>query len=755
MDPLLVPADESRLGVATGMWRLQPFIASATLMGASLIMSACGGGGAVTPAQAGSAAQLGPSKSAARGPLQTTVTFTIPSRIDAGETSPQYRGVTFLSPAVQGIEVAERCTGGTTPNCVGSGVGNAQTAVPSSGQNQQILYYLASSVCNNASPRVCTISFPSYPVAAGQGAQFEVDVLDTAPASNATTTGPASANLLGAGLGQPNQSPSGATSVAITTLQGIFGRLIFPATSLTGTVGNGIFPKFGDFSNARLQRDFGPGPIFVASASGAGNASGSPVSGYGANVGQDTSGNLIGTVNSGCVVAGPDQYGNSLTPSGSNDASDVLNGSVNGSVYAQLRPTSGQSTHHYAVEVLAGEAYAGAGLPLMSALVQPCGQSSSSFSASGPNNGDIGIAGADFPGDFFSWQYNPTNKAPTVSNAVSQSGGQTGDATNLFASGPSAPYFGVFAAGTQPYSDASMQYSVPAQFLYWIDQPIYGEAYIPSGSNGIISCVQSGGTQTSSGAPAEAFDAGPTSGAAGSFGNGGACVAGMVVNLFGSASGTTAFVYALQNWKPTGGSYSATPNANCSGVVTIAGPTGNVFQTTGVLASDGSTVVPYGSGAIPGNGGGAFWKLTAGSTANANTSTNVNSSACVVTFSDGYNSFNVTMTNALNAPNPPGVLSVSPNPVNIYGAGASFATNISVQETGYAGTFTETDTCHPGTGTIATFSPASGPGPTLNVTATGVTAGTCSITYSDSFNQQQTVAVIVTTSGFIIQGRHR
>jgi hypothetical protein len=89
--------------------------------------------------------------------------------------------------------------------------------------------------------------------------------------------------------------------------------------------------------------------------------------------------------------------------------------------------------------------------------------------------------------------------------------------------------------------------------------------------------------------------------------------------------------------------------------------------------------------------------------------------------------------------------------VNIYGAGAPFAATITVHETGYAGTFTETDTCNPGTGTIATFSPASGSGPTLNVTATGVAAGTCSITYADSFNQQQTVTVIVTTNSFIIQ----
>jgi len=622
----------------------------------ALAASGCSGTGSV-PVQSSSPPQLGSTNILTRGPLQTAIAFTLPAKIDAGETSPHYRGVKFVSPAVQGIEIAERCTGGTAPNCAGSAVGNAQTAVPGgSGQNQQILYYLASSVCNNASPRVCSVSFPSYPVAAAQGAQFEIDLLDAAPASNASTAGPASANLLGAGLSPPSQSPSGATPVTITTPQGIVGNIAFLATSVTGTVSDGAGSNFGNSANAKLQVNFGAGPIFVASYIGAGNGNGPAISGKGLNVAQDLGTNLIGDGNSGCVVDGADEYGNSLTPSGSNDASDALNNSTNGSVYAQLTPTSGQTAHHYFAEVLAGEAYIGTTNALLGALVQPCGQSSTtSFGASGAGNAKIGLAGSDFPGDFFSWQYNPTNKPPTVSNPVSANGGQTGEATSLFSFGPSAPYFGLMAVATQPYKDASTRYAVPSVFLYWIDQPIYGEAYIPSGSNGTIGCVQNAGTQTTSSAPAEALDAGPTSGAAGSFSSGGACVQGMIVNLFGTASGTstTAYVYALQNWKPTGGTYSATPNAACSGVVAITGPTGNLFQKTGTLGTDGSTVVPYAPGANPGNGGGAFWKLSAGSTANANTSTSVSSSACVITFSDGFNSFNVTVTNVVSTALPP------------------------------------------------------------------------------------------------------
>ena len=580
--------------------------------------------------------------------MNVTLTLTIPAKIDAGETSPKYRGVKFISPAVQGLEAAERCTGGAAPNCAGSAVGNAQTRVPGAGagENQQILYYVASSVCNNASPRVCTITFPSYAPAAGQTAQFEIDLLDTAPPSNASAGGPASANLLGAGLTLPGQTPSGNTSLTITTFEGIVGSVIFPATSSTGTVHDGAGSNFGNIGNAKLQINFGAGSIFIASYVGAGNGNGIAISGFGFNVAQDVRANLIGTASSGCAVSGPDEYGNSLTPSGSNDTNDLQNNSTRSGVYAQLTPTSGQSAQHYAGEVLTGEAYAGATNPLLAASVRPCGQGmASSFSPSGAGNASAGIAGANFPGDFFSWQYNPTNKAPTVSNPVSGNGGQTGEATNLFSYGPSAPYFSVFAAATQAYDDASLNYNAPSLFFYWINQLIYGEAYVPAGSNGTITCLQSGGgNQTTSGAPAEAFDAGPAAGSAGSIASGGACSQGMVVNLFGTSNGTatTAFVYALQNWKPTGGAYTATPNGNCNGVVSVSAPTGNLFQSSGVLASDGSTVIPYGSsGAKPGNGGGAFWNLTAGTVANANTSIDPNSAACVVTFSDAFNSFKV------------------------------------------------------------------------------------------------------------------
>ncbi|GAC1388430.1 MAG: hypothetical protein NVSMB31_02360 [Vulcanimicrobiaceae bacterium] len=100
---------------------------------------------------------------------------------------------------------------------------------------------------------------------------------------------------------------------------------------------------------------------------------------------------------------------------------------------------------------------------------------------------------------------------------------------------------------------------------------------------------------------------------------------------------------------------------------------------------------------------------------------------------------------------PPGVLSVNPSVVNIYGLGPSFSQGLQVQETAYTGPFSQTNTCNPAGGAIATFSPATGTGPTMSVNVTGARAGTCSITYSDSSNQQTSVTVTVTTNGIVIQ----
>jgi hypothetical protein len=100
---------------------------------------------------------------------------------------------------------------------------------------------------------------------------------------------------------------------------------------------------------------------------------------------------------------------------------------------------------------------------------------------------------------------------------------------------------------------------------------------------------------------------------------------------------------------------------------------------------------------------------------------------------------------------------VSPSPtVNVPGTGAGNAQTVTVSESPYAApkAFSHTDTCNPGAGLIATITPATVQGPSGNFTVTGSKAGTCTVTFFDVFSQQTTVSIVVTTSGFIIQGGH-
>ncbi len=97
------------------------------------------------------------------------------------------------------------------------------------------------------------------------------------------------------------------------------------------------------------------------------------------------------------------------------------------------------------------------------------------------------------------------------------------------------------------------------------------------------------------------------------------------------------------------------------------------------------------------------------------------------------------------------MLSVSPTPLAVDGTGAANAQTLLVQENGYSGDFTESDTC----AGIATLAPGNGAGPSLSETVTGVAAGQCSATFSDSYAQVQHASITVTTGGFTIQSRGR
>jgi hypothetical protein len=85
-------------------------------------------------------------------------------------------------------------------------------------------------------------------------------------------------------------------------------------------------------------------------------------------------------------------------------------------------------------------------------------------------------------------------------------------------------------------------------------------------------------------------------------------------------------------------------------------------------------------------------------------------------------------------------LSVNPIAIQLLGIGSSNAASGLVQETGYSGTFRESDTCSG----IATVLPSSGAGPALAFNVTGVAAGNCTATFSDAQNQHVTTAISVT-----------
>jgi hypothetical protein len=96
-----------------------------------------------------------------------------------------------------------------------------------------------------------------------------------------------------------------------------------------------------------------------------------------------------------------------------------------------------------------------------------------------------------------------------------------------------------------------------------------------------------------------------------------------------------------------------------------------------------------------------------------------------------------------------GTIVLAPTSLSFLAAGSGFAQTFTASETGYPGTFTQTNTCNPSGGTIATVSPASGTAP-VTFTVTPQSAGTCTITVSDSNGQSAGLTVTVTTTSGVI-----
>ena len=98
-------------------------------------------------------------------------------------------------------------------------------------------------------------------------------------------------------------------------------------------------------------------------------------------------------------------------------------------------------------------------------------------------------------------------------------------------------------------------------------------------------------------------------------------------------------------------------------------------------------------------------------------------------------------------PTPASPIGITPYRLNFYGAGNAYSQTFNVSESGYSGTFTESDTCN---GTIATLSPTSAGGPSAAFTVTPQGAGNCTLTIKDSNGNSAAVSVTVTISQGVI-----
>jgi hypothetical protein len=125
------------------------------------------------------------------------------------------------------------------------------------------------------------------------------------------------------------------------------------------------------------------------------------------------------------------------------------------------------------------------------------------------------------------------------------------------------------------------------------------------------------------------------------------------------------------------------------------------------------------------------------------TVTAVANGTCQITVKDASGQaavFNITVAIAGTTP---GALGVSTSSVAFTAAGA--VQSFSATEAGYSGALTASNGA-PSCAGIATFSPASGTGPTAVFNVTAVAAGTCQIKVSDTNGQSTAVTVTVTTT---------
>lgn len=225
-----------------------------------------------------------------------------------------------------------------------------------------------------------------------------------------------------------------------------------------------------------------------------------------------------------------------------------------------------------------------------------------------------------------------------------------------------------------------------------------------------------------------------------------------------SGAGTSGVIeFPASRGAPANDSVTVTASAiPPSGVTPFSTPTvfvylGVTFSQTTTLSAEPTTLFTLANAPFNPAAGPMYLRLydpaTSAWTPNAFGAGTVDQSSLVFTGSGTAFTFVAGKTYVFALNQPSTLLSVTPNSVQILGTGSSSQQAIAVQEAGYTGTFSESDTCSG----IATIASASTSGSIALYTATGVAAGSCNATFSDNTGQKQTIAISVTTVGFGIQ----
>jgi hypothetical protein len=102
-------------------------------------------------------------------------------------------------------------------------------------------------------------------------------------------------------------------------------------------------------------------------------------------------------------------------------------------------------------------------------------------------------------------------------------------------------------------------------------------------------------------------------------------------------------------------------------------------------------------------------------------------------------------------PTPTPAAAVVPNPaaVALTGIGPSYTLGVNVTQAGYAGSFSQTNTC----AGVATVAPAVTQPASPTFSLTPLATGTCALTVTGGSNQSVVVPVTVTSSGLVVSGR--